>query len=263
MSTLLSTLSPAETLMLLDPKSSTGRRLVQSTITHLAFKDVLKISTHKAKIPKTKKLITNYYVQRGSNYGKVPLSPLEKITVTPLEQVAVKAPLPLFAFNVEANMAGTLNSIKEKYVYPSLVDKGLIKKSILNRFFLSFKSTAAGKQLADELQHALYEFNQILSLHFSPSAFINWIGKYGTCFLVGDINYTLLEKYRLTTLQHALDQVKEREISHQAFNEHENLLYEFLFQFLPNPDFNFITFSNYFYMQIDLGFDSDFYTHTA
>lgn len=187
-------LSPAETLMILDPINSSGKAMIRTTFLELVLLKIIKIdkkieSTNNPAIPKAQ----HFYATKGINFNTFKPKPHQSIILDPLHQKE-KVNLKYLISYVLVNSGQNFHDFKINFIYRPLVKLGYFKKSFLYRF-LFFQLTEKGSTYRDISKDKINIGNK----HFE-NWLINEKEKANTYFSEVGANIFLLEELKFELL---------------------------------------------------------------
>ena len=131
-------LTPAESLMMLDPKRSRGKEMLKFTLIDLLLKKVLKIEIDYETVRHLfifKRSVKKTYISKGENYSKVKLKPHEHI-FTRDELLSHTLELNEFARELYKSISKKFSSYKKVFVRNSLLADGYFEKENRKLLFL-------------------------------------------------------------------------------------------------------------------------------
>ena len=131
-------LTPAESLMILDPKRSRGKEMMKFTLIDLLLKKVLEIEVNYETVRRIfifKRSVKKTYISKGENYSKVKLKPHEHIFIRD-ELFSHALELNKFAKELYRSISKKFSLYKKSFVRNSLIADGYFQKETRRLLFL-------------------------------------------------------------------------------------------------------------------------------
>lgn len=253
----------SEALFLLGPSKSHGKDLIHVTLKELVMLEVLAIERRKVKIPNSPSGFTiNYIIYRGTHFDEYKSPEIHDPFLEPFKKRSLKIPLPFYAHKLILSLRDQFSYFKDKFVYKSLVEKGLLKSTWLHKISI-YKLTEPGKTLQAKLLKLinLAERDWDLWAQREPQTFIELTNKLGTSILIiEDLNFKILGKERSAIAEAYLDYYKESpppKLPDNWFQTPDFVRFNF-FGMLTNKSFSFAAFEDPFSGNLDIGLESEF-----
>ncbi len=242
----ISPLSPAELMFLASPNHSNGEEMMRVHITHLIITGVIQLEKTKDPIKNGVGTMNHFHVSRGINFESHVSQSFENYFLYPFREQNKRLPLGVYALFIIGKYKNGI-SFKKEQIYPSLLNKKLLKPKFLSIFH---QLTKEGENAQNQIKNGLTQWRK----EIKPSFYYEFIQNYGSLFiLIEDINWKILEEIRLDVLQQVLDKVKETEKTNSSNKPFLN----FMMSHLANEKFSFLSLSENYYDHIALGFETE------
>jgi hypothetical protein len=253
-------LTPAESLMILDPKKSSGKEMMRLTLMDLLLKKVLRADVQQLKKGKIiKKDVKETHVRKGEAFDKVKLKSHEGAFCNPLNMTD-SMELTEMAKTIHEHVKG-FNGYKNNYIREPLSERGFFSKEKKKRLLIpytKYELSKKGLEARDRMQSLISEGED----HFEE-----WMGKdmaRARAYLsVCGANIFLLANLDFETMKKWMQELSKLEYQAAAYDHYPVFWYDY--DRIPamgeTPDFDFSSMDfgslNDFdsFDDIDAGFD--------
>ncbi len=261
-------LSIAESMMLLEPQKSTGKEMLINGIKECVLQEKLNLKRKKKKIPGrgNRGYTLLFTITRGQKFDQERPNRVNHPLLMPFLMHPIIIPLPFYASRVILEVGDSYSKYKHKHVAKSLIEKGLIKPSILNALNF-YQLTEKGKKVRAQFIELLDICNQNFHhwLHNSPEKVIDIVRRLGSNFiLIEDLSFKEIGQRRISLAESFLAYIKtppETNLPNYWFTEKQFQSLD-LFSLLTNEQFSFSFFEEPFTGNLELGFENEFDDNT-
>lgn len=200
-------LTPAESLIILDPQKGSGKEMMKLTLLDLLIKQVLVSETQAETSRILKREVKKYFLRKGPNREKIPLKLHEKVLSAPLDS---RDSMEIADLAKEAfEKVKGFNGFRNNYVREPLTELGIfdkVKKKRLLIPYTGYELSPKGLETRDRMQGLITE---------GESHFMDWMEKdknRAMQFLtICGSNIFLLQKWDLETMKAWLKELSTME----------------------------------------------------
>lgn len=232
----LSSLTPAETLMLLRPNNVSGKELLKYTFLNLIFNNILIIYKDWRKSnPRDKHARLHTFISRGTSFEQYQSLEHQDIFAYPFKRKNLEFKLRFLLRKVYKQLGKKTPKFKSDYVYQDLKNKGYFKLSIgfgsYYYYFLNNKGKKASKELKKQLDKIENDLPKFLNEdHSKAKELIHQLGS--NILLLKCFNDDLINKIK-TSFEGLSETTK---ISKSSILNYDDLNGIFLYSFIDLMD---------------------------